>query len=51
MERDVRYSLECGLANAVLTMTTPGDNSIVTISEIEKLMSGGSDLPIGEKFI
>lgn len=42
MERDVRYSLECGLANAVLTMTTPGDNSFVTISEIEKLMSGGS---------
>jgi 2-dehydro-3-deoxygluconokinase len=39
-ERGVGYSVECGLANAVLTMTTPGDNSSATLSEIERLMGG-----------
>jgi 2-dehydro-3-deoxygluconokinase len=37
----IAYSLECGLANAVLTMTTAGDNSFVTLKEIEDLMAGG----------
>lgn len=40
--KDVRYSIECGTAHAALAMTTPGDNSMSTLAEIEKLMGGGS---------
>lgn len=40
--KDVQYSIECGAALGVLAMTTPGDNSMSTLSEVEKLISGGS---------
>lgn len=35
------YSIECGAAHGALTMTTAGDNSMVTLAEIENLMAGG----------
>ncbi len=40
-ERDVRYSIERGAAHAALAMTTPGDNSMSTMAEVEKLIGGG----------
>jgi 2-dehydro-3-deoxygluconokinase len=39
--KDVKYSLECGAALGALVMTTPGDNSTSTLSEVENLISGG----------
>ncbi len=40
--KDVQYSLECGAALGALVMTTPGDNSISTLSEVKNLMAGGN---------
>jgi 2-dehydro-3-deoxygluconokinase len=34
----VRY----GAAHGALAMTTPGDTSMTSLAEVEKLMSGGS---------
>ncbi len=39
--KDMRYSIECGTAQAVLVMTTPGDNSMSTLEETESLINGG----------
>ncbi|MDQ3323491.1 MAG: sugar kinase [Acidobacteriota bacterium] len=40
--KDAQYSTECGAAHAALVMTTPGDNSMSTLAEVEKLIGGGS---------
>jgi 2-dehydro-3-deoxygluconokinase len=40
--RDARYAVECGAAHACLAMTTPGDNSMAGLSEIEGLIGGES---------
>jgi 2-dehydro-3-deoxygluconokinase len=37
--RDMQWSLDCGTAHGALTMTTPGDNSMVTLSEVEHAMA------------
>ena len=34
------WSLNCGIAHGALAMTTPGDASMVTLPEVERLMSG-----------
>lgn len=39
--RDLQYSVECGAAHGALLMTTPGDNSMSTLAEIENLIGGG----------
>jgi len=39
--KDAKYSLECGAALGALVMTTPGDNSMSTLAEVENLISGG----------
>jgi len=39
-DKGVKYALECGAAHACLAMTTPGDNSMAQLAEIEKLMQG-----------
>lgn len=39
---NLQYSIECGAAHAVLTMTTPGDNSMSTLAEVKKLIDGGN---------
>lgn len=36
-EKDIEFSLNCGLANSALTLTTLGDGSAATLSEVEKL--------------
>jgi len=41
-ERDPQWSVECGAAHGALAMTTPGDTTMATFSEVEKLMKGGS---------
>lgn len=38
-EKDIEFALNCGLANAALTLTTPGDASAATLAEVEKLVS------------
>jgi 2-dehydro-3-deoxygluconokinase len=37
-----QYAVECGAAHGALAMTTPGDTTMVTLSEVEKAMKGGT---------
>ena len=37
---DPQKAVEYGAAHGALTMTTPGDNSMVSLSEIENLING-----------
>ena len=39
---DAAQAVEYGAAHGALAMTTPGDTSMVTVKEVEKLMSGAS---------
>jgi 2-dehydro-3-deoxygluconokinase len=39
---DPQKAVEYGAAHGALAMTTPGDTSMATVREVEKLMSGGS---------
>ncbi len=39
---DPQLAVEYGAAHGALAMTTPGDTSMATLSEVEKLMKGGS---------
>jgi 2-dehydro-3-deoxygluconokinase len=36
-----QWAVDCGAAHGALAMTTPGDTSMVTLSEVEKAMKGG----------
>ncbi len=38
--RDPQWAVECGAAHGALAMTTPGDTTMVTLAEVEKLMKG-----------
>ena len=40
--KDVPWSVQCGVAHGALAMTTPGDTSMATVSEVEAVMRGGS---------
>jgi 2-dehydro-3-deoxygluconokinase len=40
--RGMAWALNCGVAHGALTMTTPGDASMVTLSEVEWLMAGAT---------
>jgi 2-dehydro-3-deoxygluconokinase len=40
--RDLRTAVEYGAAHGALAMTTPGDTSMASLAEVEKLMKGGS---------
>jgi len=35
-------AVECGVAHGALAMTTPGDTSMVSLAEVEKIISGAS---------
>ena len=39
---DPQRAVELGAAHGALAMTTPGDTSMATLAEVEKLMAGGS---------
>lgn len=41
-ERDVDLALAYGVAHGALAMTTPGDTSMATLAEVERLVRGGS---------
>jgi 2-dehydro-3-deoxygluconokinase len=38
--RDPRWALECGVAHGALAMSTPGDTSMATLSEVLRVMEG-----------
>jgi 2-dehydro-3-deoxygluconokinase len=40
--RDLQWAVECGAAHGALAMTTPGDSSMATLAEVEKLMSSAT---------
>lgn len=37
-----QWAVDCGAAHGALAMTTPGDTSMVTLAEVERVMKGGS---------
>jgi 2-dehydro-3-deoxygluconokinase len=40
--KDMQWSVECGAAHGALAMTTPGDTSMATLAEVERVMKGGT---------
>jgi 2-dehydro-3-deoxygluconokinase len=40
--RDAAWAVECGAAHGALAMTTPGDTTMATLAEVEKVMAGGT---------
>jgi len=41
-EQGLQRAVELGAAHGALAMTTPGDTSMVTYAEVNRLASGGS---------
>jgi len=39
--KDAQWAVECGAAHGALAMTTPGDTTMATLAEVEKVMKGG----------
>lgn len=42
MDKGPQWSVECGAAHGALAMSTPGDTSMATRTEVERVMKGGS---------
>src|SRR5258707_3102696 len=40
-DKGPQYAVDCGAAHGALAMTTPGDTTMATLSEVENLMKGG----------
>jgi 2-dehydro-3-deoxygluconokinase len=40
--KDPQWAVECGAAHGALAMTTPGDTTMATQAEVERLMKGGT---------
>lgn len=40
-ERGLQWAVECGAAHGALAMTTPGDTSMASLAEVERVMKGG----------
>jgi 2-dehydro-3-deoxygluconokinase len=40
--KGAEWAVQCGVAHGALAMTTPGDTSMATLSEVERAMKGGS---------
>jgi 2-dehydro-3-deoxygluconokinase len=40
--KDPAWALECGVAHGALAMTTPGDTTMATLSEVLRAMKGGA---------
>jgi len=40
--KDIDWAVHCGVAHGALAMTTPGDTSMASLAEVERLMKGGS---------
>src|SRR5579872_4498239 len=41
-DRGPQWAVECGAAHGALAMTTPGDTTMATLSEVERVMKGAS---------
>ncbi|HEX7318491.1 MAG TPA: sugar kinase [Pyrinomonadaceae bacterium] len=41
MGRGPQWAVECGAAHGALAMTTPGDTTMATLTEVERVMKGG----------
>jgi 2-dehydro-3-deoxygluconokinase len=37
-----QWAVECGAAHGALAMTTPGDTTMVSLAEVERVMKGGT---------
>lgn len=42
MGKGPQWAVECGAAHGALAMTTPGDTTMATLAEVEKVMKGGT---------
>jgi len=40
--REPQWAVDCGAAHGALAMTTPGDTTMARLSEVERVMAGGS---------
>jgi 2-dehydro-3-deoxygluconokinase len=40
--KGIDWAVKCGVAHGALAMTTPGDTSMATLSEVERIIKGGS---------
>jgi 2-dehydro-3-deoxygluconokinase len=40
--KDPQWAVECGAAHGALAMTTPGDTTMATFAEVERVMKGGT---------
>jgi 2-dehydro-3-deoxygluconokinase len=40
--KPIDWALRCGVAHGALAMTTPGDTSMATLPEVERIIKGGS---------
>jgi 2-dehydro-3-deoxygluconokinase len=40
--KGIEWAVRCGVAHGALAMTTPGDTSMATLAEVERLIHGGS---------
>ena len=40
--QEPQWAVECGAAHGALAMTTPGDTTMATLAEVEKVMKGGT---------
>jgi 2-dehydro-3-deoxygluconokinase len=40
--KGLQWALDCGVAHGALAMTTPGDSSMSTLGEVERVMARGS---------
>src|SRR5215468_3239356 len=40
--RGTQWAVECGAAHGALAMTTPGDTTMATLAEVERVMKGGT---------
>jgi 2-dehydro-3-deoxygluconokinase len=40
--RGAQWAVDCGAAHGALAMTTPGDTTMATMAEVERVMKGGS---------
>ena len=42
MNKGPQWAVECGAAHGALAMTTPGDTTMATLAEVERVMKGGT---------
>src|ERR1039458_7703122 len=40
--KPIEWAVRCGVAHGALAMTTPGDTSMATLAEVERILKGGS---------